>query len=51
MAKKLVKSEKLQRQVEQLERRFAGRSEEPTEETNQDAEQSAAQTEGKADKQ
>ena len=47
MAKKLIKSEKLQRQADQLERRFEGRSEESTEETNQGAEESYAQTERK----
>jgi hypothetical protein len=47
MAKKLIKSEKLQRQAGQLERRYEGRSEESTEETNQDAGQSDARTERK----
>lgn len=47
MAKKLIKSEKLQRQVEQLDKRFEDRSEEPMEQANQDATRSATQTERK----
>jgi hypothetical protein len=43
MAKKLIKWEKLQRQVEHLEKWFGDRSEETKEQTNQDAAQPATQ--------
>lgn len=47
MAKKLIKSEKLQRQVERLEKRFEAGAEEGREEKNQGM-HSAAQTERKS---
>ena len=45
MAKKLMKSEKLQRQVERLEKRFEGRFEKPKEQKSQDVPQTTSQIE------
>ncbi|MBZ5571832.1 MAG: hypothetical protein LAO09_08135 [Acidobacteriia bacterium] len=47
MAKKLIKSEKLQRQVEHLEKRFEGLSDEPKDEKSQDVAPTATQIERK----
>jgi hypothetical protein len=47
VAKKLIKSEKLQRQVERLEKRFEGSSGEPEEQKTQDVPQTATQIERK----